>query len=55
MPQSTVGIHVHYVTVVMCDKKRLARQHSSDLLRSLNGIDGGQHSVVLTVLRASPF
>ena len=38
-------------------KKRLARHHSSDLLRSLTHehIGGGQHGVVSPVLRASPF
>ena len=47
VPQSKVGIYVHYVIVAMCDKKRLAHQHSSDLLCSLNVIDGGQHGVIL--------
>ena len=39
------------------DKKRLARQHSSDLLRSLTReqIGGGQHSIVSPALRALPF
>ena len=39
------------------DKKRLARHHPSDLLRSLTRerIGGGQHGVVLPALRASPF
>ena len=38
------------------DKKRLARYHSSDLLRSLTReqIGGGQHGVVSPALRASP-
>ena len=38
------------------DKKRLARRHSSDLLRSLTReqIGGGQHVVVSQALRASP-
>ena len=39
------------------DKKRLARHHPSDLLRSLTRewIDGGQHGVISPALRASPF
>ena len=39
------------------DKKRLARHHPSDLLRSPTGelIGGGQHDIVSPVLRASPF
>ena len=39
------------------DKKRLARHHPSDLLRSLSRerIGGGQHGVVSPALRASPF
>ena len=39
------------------DKKRLARHHPSDLLRSLTRewIRGGQHGVISPALRASPF
>ena len=39
------------------DKKRLARHHPSNLLRSLTRewIGGGQHGIVSLALRASPF